>query len=243
MAAVPHERLAGLAVGGLAISAVVIGVRLIWVPASAFVPRWLSRRRRREPVPPASQLFLVGWTSMRGIVSLAAALGLPLALANGAPFPHRAEIILVTVTVIVVTLVLQGLTLAPLIRWFHFEPEHELEAEEEYARGEHCGTASRRWRTCRASRGRAMPTWAGSARSSAIASAGTGADPPASTTPSAGSGPRSWTPSGAAWCACETRTRFPTRSCSSSSRSSIWRRSGSARASAARLLRSPPVGS
>ena len=136
MAAVPRERLAGLAVGGLAISAVVIGVRLIWVPASAFVPRWLSRRRRREPVAPGSQLFLVGWTSMRGIVSLAAALGLPLALANGAPFPYRAEIILVTVTVIVVTLVLQGLTLAPLIRWFRFEPEHELEAEEEYARGE-----------------------------------------------------------------------------------------------------------
>ena len=73
---------------------------------------------------------------MRGIVSLAAAFGLPLVLADGTAFPHRAEIILITVSVIVVTLVLQGLTLAPLIRWLRFPPDQERGSEEEYARSE-----------------------------------------------------------------------------------------------------------
>ena len=73
---------------------------------------------------------------MRGIVSLAAAFALPLALADGTRFPYRAEIILITVTVIVVTLVLQGLTLAPLIRRLRFPPDRERDAELQYARGE-----------------------------------------------------------------------------------------------------------
>ena len=135
MAAVPGHDLATVARTGMVISGVVIGVRLLWVPALAFLPRWLGRRRR-GPTPPASELFLVSWTSMRGIVSLAAALGLPLALGDGSRFPHRAEIILITVTVIVVTLVLQGLTLAPLIRRLRFPPDRERDAEEQYARGE-----------------------------------------------------------------------------------------------------------
>jgi Na+/H+ antiporter len=122
---------------GLVVSAVVIAVRLLWVPAAAVLPRRLSRDlARRDPLPPASTIFLVSWTSMRGIVSLAAALALPLALADGSPFPYRAEIILVTACVIVVTLVLQGLSLAPLIRWLRFAPDGGLEKEEYFARGE-----------------------------------------------------------------------------------------------------------
>jgi CPA1 family monovalent cation:H+ antiporter len=135
MAAIPRGELAGVALTGLAISGVVILVRLVWVPTLAWLPTWL-RRRRRNPPPPPAELFLVGWTSMRGIVSLAAAFGLPLVLADGAPFPHRAEIILITVTVIVVTLVVQGLTLAPLIRRLRFPPDQERESEEKYARSE-----------------------------------------------------------------------------------------------------------
>ena len=135
MGAIPRGALAGVAVAGLAISAVVVLVRLLWVPTLAWLPRWLGKRQR-DPVPPPAELFLVGWTSMRGIVSLAAAFGLPLVLADGAPFPHRAEIILITVTVIVVTLGLQGLTLAPLIRWLRFPPDQERESEEQYARSE-----------------------------------------------------------------------------------------------------------
>lgn len=134
---VPHGGLARLALTALAISAVAIVVRLIWVPASLVIPRWLTRdARRRKPLPHASGIFLVGWTSMRGIVSLAAALSLPVALADGRLFPYRAEIILITLSVIVVTLVLQGLTLAPLIRRLHFARDESLEREEHFARGE-----------------------------------------------------------------------------------------------------------
>jgi CPA1 family monovalent cation:H+ antiporter len=140
MAAIPEGQLSGVALAGLVISGVVIAVRLLWVPALAWLPGWLrprpGRGRPASPRTPPAELFLVGWTSMRGIVSLAAAFGLPLALADGSPFPHRAEMILVTVTVIVVTLVLQGLTLAPLIRRLHFAPDRERDAEEHYAREE-----------------------------------------------------------------------------------------------------------
>ena len=102
---------------GAVISAVAIGIRLVWVPLAAVIPRLLSPAlRRRDPMPPWSAIFLLAWTGMRGIVSLAAALGLPLATASGAPFPFRDQIIVITFQVIVVTLVLQGLTLSPLIR-------------------------------------------------------------------------------------------------------------------------------
>jgi CPA1 family monovalent cation:H+ antiporter len=73
---------------------------------------------------------------MRGIVSLAAALALPRVLANGAPFPYRTEIILITMTVIMLTLVVQGLTLEPLIRSFGFKPEQTQIEEERLARRE-----------------------------------------------------------------------------------------------------------
>lgn len=77
---------------------------------------------------------------MRGVVTLATALALPRALANGAPFPYRTEVILIAMSVIVWTLVVQGLSLAPIIRLLHFEPEHTHHAEERLARRE----ASRR---------------------------------------------------------------------------------------------------
>ena len=70
---------------------------------------------------------------MRGVVSLATALALPRFLAGGAPFPHRTEIIMVTMCVIVLTLLLQGLSLAPIIRAFNFAPELGHHAEERLA--------------------------------------------------------------------------------------------------------------
>jgi CPA1 family monovalent cation:H+ antiporter len=73
---------------------------------------------------------------MRGIVSLATALALPLTIGSGAPFPFRREIIVITMCVIVMTLVLQGLSLAPLIRWFDFAPEHAHHDEARLARRE-----------------------------------------------------------------------------------------------------------
>jgi monovalent cation/hydrogen antiporter len=77
---------ASLVVHGAVISAVAIGVRLLWVPLAAVIPRLLSPAlRRREPLRPWPTLFVLAWTGMRGVVSLAAALGLPLTTASGAP--------------------------------------------------------------------------------------------------------------------------------------------------------------
>jgi CPA1 family monovalent cation:H+ antiporter len=81
-------------------------------------------------MPPWPALFLIGWTGMRGIVSLAAALALPLTTAAGTPLPFRDEIIVLTFVVILITLVLQGLSLGPLIRRLHFGDDDALEREE-----------------------------------------------------------------------------------------------------------------
>jgi CPA1 family monovalent cation:H+ antiporter len=122
---------------GAVISAVAIGIRLVWVPLAAVIPRLLSPAlKRRDPLPPWSAVFLLAWTGMRGIVSLAAALGLPLATASGAPFPSRDQIIVITFQVILATLVLQGLTLSPLIRRLRLGDDTTLELEEAHARQE-----------------------------------------------------------------------------------------------------------
>lgn len=135
--ALPPDRLQPTLVAGVIIGLVAIAIRLVWVPLGTWLPRLLDAQlRRRDPMPPAPQLALISWTSMRGIVSLAAALALPLALGDGSPFPFRGEILVITTVVIVMTLVLQGLTLAPLIRAFRFAPETEHHAEERLARRE-----------------------------------------------------------------------------------------------------------
>jgi CPA1 family monovalent cation:H+ antiporter len=92
-------------------------------------------------MPPWSAIFLIGWTGMRGIVSLAAALALPLTTAAGTPLPFRDEIIVLTFVVILVTLVLQGLSLGPLIRRLDFGEDDALEREETLAR-EHASRAA-----------------------------------------------------------------------------------------------------
>src|SRR4029077_5520514 len=103
--------------GGL-FSALVILLRIAWLFPGAFVANIVRRKifHQNEPRPPVKGLFIVGWTGMRGVVALAAALALPETLANGSPFPQRNLIIFLTFSVILVTLVLQGLTLPALIR-------------------------------------------------------------------------------------------------------------------------------
>lgn len=134
-AAVPADRLGSLVVGGLIISATAILVRLVWVPLGVAVPRWISPElRKKDPFPPPAHVFLVGWIGMRGIVTLAAAMALPVSTNTGAPFPFRAEIILLSFAFILVTLVLQGSTLAPLIRRLGVEEGKEGEQEEMHAR-------------------------------------------------------------------------------------------------------------
>jgi CPA1 family monovalent cation:H+ antiporter len=129
--------LAPMAWHGVLIGIAVIVVRLLWVPIATVLPRWMNRdTRQRDPMPAWKPVFLVSWTSMRGIVSLATALALPLAIGSGAPFPFRREIIVITMCVIVMTLVLQGLSLTPIIRRFNFEPEHTHHDEARLARRE-----------------------------------------------------------------------------------------------------------
>jgi Na+/H+ antiporter len=67
--------------------------------------------------------IMLGWTGMRGVVSLAAALAIPLTLANGEPFPHRSLILFITFVVILLTLLVQGLTLPIIIKRMHFFDE------------------------------------------------------------------------------------------------------------------------
>ncbi len=114
---------------GLMVSTVAILVRFAWIHPAA----WMSRALGEQGMP-ENQLVIMSWCGMRGIVSLAAALALPLALPGGEPFPERDTIIFVTFVVIFVTLVLQGLTLPPLIRWLKVGSDWSLLDEHTRAR-------------------------------------------------------------------------------------------------------------
>jgi len=113
---------------------VIVLVRFGWIFAATYLPRFFSRTSRRKNRIPWQQTALMAWTGMRGADSLAGALAIPFLLPNGEPFPGRNLILLVTFCVIFATLVLQGLTLAPLVRWLGIEDDHATEKEETLAR-------------------------------------------------------------------------------------------------------------
>jgi CPA1 family monovalent cation:H+ antiporter len=95
---------------------VCIVARFVWVFPATYLPRWLSPSlARRDPAPPWQHPFVLAFTGVRGVVSLAAALAIPLTLASGAPFPHRDLIIFTTFGVIIFTLVGLGLLLPAVI--------------------------------------------------------------------------------------------------------------------------------
>lgn len=111
------------------ISLLTIVIRIIWVFPGAYLPRFLFKSiRKTEPNPTWRGVLLVAWAGMRGVVSLAAALAVPLTLSDGQAFPHRNLILFITFVVILVTLVLQGLSLKPLIRILKI-PVNEKETE------------------------------------------------------------------------------------------------------------------
>ncbi|MFT3679699.1 MAG: Na+/H+ antiporter [Ferruginibacter sp.] len=114
---------------GLAISFVVIIIRFIWVVPAALIPRALSKKIRTKEAFDPRNLVVFGWAGMRGVVSMAAALALPLTLPNGAEFPHRNLIIYLVFCVILSTLVILGLTLPWVIRKLGIKP-HSVAAEE-----------------------------------------------------------------------------------------------------------------
>jgi Na+/H+ antiporter len=119
---------------GAMISLAAILIRIIWVFPAALIPRLLFRSiRERERNYTPRYTTIIAWSGMRGVVSLAAALALPLTL-NDKPFPNRAAIIFITFCVIFATLVLQGLSLPLLIRALKIKPDGAPEKEEQDAR-------------------------------------------------------------------------------------------------------------
>lgn len=101
----------------VAVFLVVVMSRFIWVYPATFLPRVLSRRiREREDNPTWKGPFVVAWAGMRGVVSLAIAFSIPLTVHGGEDFPERNLILFLTFTTVIGTLVIQGLTLPPLIR-------------------------------------------------------------------------------------------------------------------------------
>jgi Na+/H+ antiporter len=127
LGALSGRSIAELAVYGAVISLAVIAVRFIWVFPATYLPRLVPQVRRRDPFPPWRHVVVVAWTGMRGVLSLAAALALP-------PFSFRDLVVFLTFCVILVSLVLQGLSLPLLLRWLRVGDDGGELREEEKAR-------------------------------------------------------------------------------------------------------------
>ena len=115
-----------------------IATRFIWVYPTVYLPRWLSPAlARRDPLPPPQWTFFLAFVGVRGVVSLAAALAIPLTTAFGAPFPDRDLILFVAFGVIIITLVGQGLLIPAIVRCLglaqHAADERAREREAEFA--------------------------------------------------------------------------------------------------------------
>jgi monovalent cation/hydrogen antiporter len=117
-----------LALYGLAVSAVVIAMRFIWVIPGSLIPALSKRINKKRHFNPRN-LVVFGWSGMRGVVSLAAALSIPLLMPDGTAFPHRNLIIYITFCVILTTLILLGFSLPWVIKKLKIEP-YSIAAEE-----------------------------------------------------------------------------------------------------------------
>jgi CPA1 family monovalent cation:H+ antiporter len=117
---------------GLGISLLVIGLRFVWVYSASFLTRRIGNSLGADNMfrPSWRHLFFVGWAGIRGAISLVAAFAIPLSLPSGQAFPMRDLIIFITFCVILVTLVLQGMSLPFLIRWLDLAREGRAEQEQ-----------------------------------------------------------------------------------------------------------------
>ncbi|HZJ38032.1 MAG TPA: Na+/H+ antiporter [Chthoniobacterales bacterium] len=124
----------GLVKVAILVLLVITLVRFAWIFGADYMARLSSRKHRRASRVPWQNTFLIAWTGLRGADSLALALAVPFLLPNGQSFPGRDVILLLTSCVIFGTLLLQGLTLAPLARWLGVVDDHVTEREERLAR-------------------------------------------------------------------------------------------------------------
>jgi Na+/H+ antiporter len=140
LAGIQDYPLSTLLLYGALFSGLVIVLRLIWMFPGARLANLIRTRilHQNEKLPSWRGLLVVGWTGMRGVIALAAAIALPETLANGTPFPQRDLIVFLAYSVIFVTLVLQGLTLPFVVRALGVGggPKDENEDEEKSARRE-----------------------------------------------------------------------------------------------------------
>ena len=121
-----------LAIAVPLVVAVVVVARFVWVFPAIYLPRWFSPAlARRDPSPPWQWIFLLAFTGVRGVVSLAAALAVPLTTEAASAFPDRDLILFVTFGVIVVTLIGQGIVLSPIVRWLALPRDAEDERRRE----------------------------------------------------------------------------------------------------------------
>jgi len=117
IAGIHADSLRALAESAAVVCAVVIMARFLWIFPATYLPRWLIPSvARNDPAPPWQWPFALAFTGVRGIVSIAAALAIPLTTAGGEFFPGRDRILFITFSVILVTLVGQGLLLPAVIR-------------------------------------------------------------------------------------------------------------------------------
>jgi Na+/H+ antiporter len=118
LASIKTYGLADLVSRAAVMTGLLVALRIAWVYPGAYVSYFIRNKLlgQTEPRPSPRAIFVVGWTGMRGVVALAAAISLPETLDNGSPFPQRSVILFMTFCVIFVTLVVQELTLPALIR-------------------------------------------------------------------------------------------------------------------------------
>src|SRR3954452_12521666 len=131
-----------LALWAAVVAGAVIALRFLWVFPATYIPRWVSPRlRERDPLPSLGTIIVLAWVAMRGAVSLAAALALP---ANSPALPGRDLIVFLVYGVILVSLLLEGATLAPLIRVLGLHDDGKLDRVEVKARIKAAKAAIRR---------------------------------------------------------------------------------------------------
>lgn len=119
-----------------------IAIRVVWVYFGAYTPHLISKRVREQEIkPPVNWVLFVGWAGMRGVVSLAAAMAIPLTLNDGTPFPHRDLILFLTFVAIIVTIVLQGLSLGYVAKLLKIPKDDSETMEERSARHHITATA------------------------------------------------------------------------------------------------------
>ena len=123
-----------LGIGVLVVSVAVVVTRLVWIFSATYAPRLASLRLRATPPPAWRALVVLGWAGLRGGDTLVMALAIPFQTSSGTAFPARPTLVAVAFGVILLTLLVQGFTLRPLIKRFALPREDELTAEERKAR-------------------------------------------------------------------------------------------------------------